>query len=310
MTDVESTETRRPNRVVDFLLILMIVLPLVAAMALKVIYTPASDKKVDIHGAMIYYPNDEDLDTSQVISTNLIITEAQINSWLVMISIAGFCLFLTHGMKEHCTTVRQHIAEWLVEKAEGLIGGNMGSFHLYLTPFIMAMMGLSLFSSLMSLLGVFAPTSDLSVVFGWAILVFFMILIAKACCGPRVFIRDMTADGPVVTALNVIGDLATPVSMAFRHYGNVMSGAVISVLVAAALKSVSEAIFGAGAFPIFQVGIPGVLSIYFDVFSGGLQAFIFAMLTMLYVGGGFPLEDWIRRHDDRKKGKKAAKQAA
>ena len=47
--------------------------------------------------------------------------------------------------------------------------------------------------------------------------------------------------------------------------------------------------------PLLQVGIPAVLSIYFDVFSGCLQAFIFAMLTMMYVSGGFPQEDYFAR---------------
>ena len=296
-----ETKPRRKGRAVDILLILMMVLPLVAAMTLKILFTPEGSGGVEIHGAMVYYAQ-EGADISEVISGALIITEAQINSWLVMISITGLCLFLTHGLEVHAHSTRQHIAEWIVEKTENLIRGNMGEFHLYFTPFIIAMMGLSVFSSFTSLLGLFAPTSDLSVVFGWAILVFFLILAAKACCGPKVFIKGLTADGPVVTALNVIGDLATPVSMAFRHYGNVMSGAVIGVLIGSALRGLSGALLGAlgEVFPVLQIGIPGVLSIYFDVFSGGLQAFIFAMLTMLYVGGGFPLEDWLKRHDKKK----------
>ncbi|MBR4459383.1 MAG: F0F1 ATP synthase subunit A [Clostridia bacterium] len=304
----ETKKTGKPSRVIDVLLILMMVLPLLAAVVLKVLYTPES-KGVDIHGALVYYAA-EGADISQVISGDLIITEAQINSWLVMISITGFCLFLTHGLEEHAHSARQHLAEWLVEKAESLVSGNMGDFHLYITPFIMAMMCLSVFSSLMSLLGVFAPTSDLSVVFGWAVLVFFLILIAKICCGPKVFVKSMTADGPVVAALNFIGDFSTPVSMAFRHYGNVMSGAVIGVLVASFLQWLSRTVFGGigAAFPLLQIGLPGILSIYFDVFSGGLQAFIFAMLTMLNLGGAFPLEDWLKRHDRRRKEKQAAQQ--
>lgn len=308
MTEQTQKSARRKHgRLVDILLILMMVLPLVAAMVLKVLYTPDEGAGVHIHGARIYYPSDGSVDITQVITSQFILTEAQINSWLVMISITGLCLFLTRGMKEHCATARQHLAEWLVEKAEGLVKGNMGDFHVYLTPFIMAMMGLSLFSSLMALLGLFAPTSDLSVVFGWALLVFFMIFFAKISCGPKVFLKNSVADGPVVAALNFIGDFSTPVSMAFRHYGNVMSGAVIGVLVASFLQGISSAIFGGISEnfpPLLQIGIPGVLSIYFDVFSGSLQAFIFAMLTMLNLGGAFPLEDWLRRH-----GKRAAEQA-
>ena len=47
--------------------------------------------------------------------------------------------------------------------------------------------------------------------------------------------------------------------------------------------------------PLFQIGIPAVLSVYFDIFSGCLQAFIFAMLTMMYIGGGYPAEEYAKR---------------
>ena len=99
--------------------------------------------------------------------------------------------------------------------------------------------------------------------------------------------------------------------MAFRHYGNVLSGSVISVLIAAALQGLSSLLLGwlpgfLGEIPFMQVGIPAVLSVYFDVFSGCLQAFIFAMLTMLYISSGFPADDW----EKLKKKKAAAKAAA
>ena len=99
--------------------------------------------------------------------------------------------------------------------------------------------------------------------------------------------------------------------MAFRHYGNVLSGSVISVLIATALQGLSSLLLGwlpgfLGEIPFMQVGIPAVLSVYFDVFSGCLQAFIFAMLTMLYISGGFPADDW----EKLKKKKAAAKAAA
>ncbi|MBQ4271797.1 MAG: F0F1 ATP synthase subunit A, partial [Clostridiales bacterium] len=79
-----------------------------------------------------------------------------------------------------------------------------------------------------------------------------------------------------------------------------LSGTVISVLIAAALQGLTNLIFGnlpgiLGQFPFLRIGIPAVLSIYFDVFSGCLQAFIFAMLTMLYIGGAFPLEDYLKK---------------
>ena len=96
--------------------------------------------------------------------------------------------------------------------------------------------------------------------------------------------------------------------MAFRHYGNVLSGAVISVLVGSALQSLSASVlkFLPGFLadvPLFQFGVPAILSIYFDIFSGLLQAYIFAMLTMMYVSGGFPYEEYLERKAQKQKKK-------
>ena len=118
-------------------------------------------------------------------------------------------------------------------------------------------------------------------------------------CGPLVYVKSF-ADPPLLAPLNIISEFATPVSMAFRHYGNVLSGSVISVLLAVGLQGLSSIILGKlpgflGEFPFLQIGIPAVLSIYFDVFSGLLQAYIFAMLTMLYVAGAFPADEYNRR---------------
>ncbi|MBR2984052.1 MAG: F0F1 ATP synthase subunit A, partial [Clostridia bacterium] len=114
--------------------------------------------------------------------------------------------------------------------------------------------------------------------------------------------------------LNIISEIATPVSMTFRHYGNVLSGSVISVLLATALQGLSAMVFGKlpgflGDFGWFRIGIPAVMSLYFDIFSGCLQAYIFAVLTMLYVAGGFP-EDEYQRRQFRKMQKKAEKAKA
>jgi F-type H+-transporting ATPase subunit a len=109
--------------------------------------------------------------------------------------------------------------------------------------------------------------------------------------------------------MNIIGEIATPISMAFRHFGNVLSGTVISTLIAALLQTISSAILGRipviGNIPIFQIGLPAVFSVYFDLFSGCLQAFIFAMLTMLNISGGFPEEAYLKRMEKKNKKKQA-----
>ncbi|MBE6871648.1 MAG: F0F1 ATP synthase subunit A [Ruminococcaceae bacterium] len=267
------------------------VLPILAGIILRVLTKPLSEG-INVTGAQIYF-------TVPMPIQPLIITEAQINSWLVMIVILGACLFLTSELKTRNVGVRQHIAEWLVEKTEALVLDGMGEYFMGFSPFIAAILGLSALSSLLSLFGLFPPTSDINVVAGWAILVFALITYYKFKCGPLQYVKSF-CDPPLLAPLNIISEVATPISMAFRHYGNVLSGTVISVLVAAGLQGLSSLILGwlpgfLGEFPLLQIGLPAILSIYFDIFSGCLQAYIFAMLTMLYVAGGFPMDLYFER---------------
>lgn len=274
-------------KVVDVLLLAMVILPFVFCMVLKILTKPASDG-ISIAGAQIYF-------TIPMPIMDLPITEAQVNSVAVIISLLGLCLFLTHGISIVPNSKRQLAAEFIVEKASGLVKTNMGERFIGFTPFIAAIMAISAFSSLSSLLGLFPPTSDLNIVFGWAILSFVLITYYKLKGGLGSYIKGFFEPLFIFAPFNVIGEFATPVSMSFRHYGNVLSGLVISTLVAFALQGLSRLIFGwlpgfLGDIPLLQVGIPAILSLYFDVFSGVMQAFIFAMLTMLYIATGAPEE--------------------
>ena len=285
----------------DILLLIGMLLPIAAGLVLKVLTEPASEG-ISITGANVYF-------TIKMPIQDLPISEAQVNSVIVVLAVLFLCLFLTHGIKERPDSIRQHIAEYIVEQISSLVSGNMGERFGMFAPFVAAIMGISVFSSLLTLVGLFPPTSDINITAGWAILVFILITHYKLKCGPIYYLKGFAEPIPLFAPLNVIGEIATPVSMAFRHYGNVLSGSVISVRDAAALQGLSAKLLswlpGALAgFPLFQIGLPAVLSIYFDVFSGCLQAFIFAMLTMLYISNGFPEEDYIarqRRKDEKKR---------
>lgn len=278
--------------VVDGLLIAMIVLPLLLGIVLKVLTAPPSEG-ISITGAQIYF-------TIPMPIQDLPITSAQINSWLVILSLLGLCLYFTHGLSVKKPTRRQHLAEWVIEKTESMVKDSMGDFFSGYAPFIASIIALSAFSSLMSLLGLFPPTSDINIVAGWAILVFILITYYKLKGGLWGYLKGFTEPIFIMAPLNVLGEIATPVSMAFRHYGNVLSGSVISVLIAAALQGLSSLVLGwlpgaLGEIPLLQIGLPAILSVYFDVFSGCMQAYIFAMLTMLNIAGGFPEEDYLKR---------------
>lgn len=297
-------EKSRRFLAVDIAYLGLMILPIVAGIVLKVLTKPASDS-IEITGAQIYR-------TIPMPVQDLVITESQINSWLVMVAILGLCLFLTHGLSTRKAGVRQHVAEWIVETVDRLVQDSMGTYFMGFAPFVIAILSLSAFSSLVTLFGLYAPTSDLNVVAGWAVLVFVLITYYKFKCGPLQYLKSFAEPVPFLAPLNIISEVATPVSMAFRHYGNVLSGSVISVLVAYALQALSNLVLGwlpgvLGEFPFLQIGLPAVLSVYFDVFSGCLQAFIFAMLTMLYVSGGFPSDLYFARQAEKQQKKMKTK---
>ncbi len=297
-------KTKRRLSFVDILLIAGMILPILVGILIKVCFLPASEG-MNITGAVVLFTIPFPLGGIQI-------TEAQINSWLVMITVLCVCLFLTRGLKTRGCSARQHFAEWIVEKTDNLIKANMGEYFMAFSPFIAAMLALSAFSSLLSLFGLYPPTSDLNVVAGWAVLVFILITYYKMKCGLWGYAKSFAQPVGLLLPLNLIGEVATPVSMAFRHYGNIISGSLISVLIRTALVGLSSILLGwlpgvLGDIPLFAVGIPAVFSVYFDIFSSCLQAFIFAMLTMLYVAGAFPAEEYFAKKEKRRQ-KKLAKQ--
>ena len=278
------------------------ILPIFCGIIIRVLTKPQSEG-ISITGAMIFKEIKFPLQ-------NLLITEANVNSWLVLISISVLALYMTHGMREGVKCRRHLIAEWIVEKTDSLVKNNMGEYFRQFSPFVCAILGYSAFSSLSSLVGIFPPTSDFSTVFGWALLVFILITYYKLKGGVGNYVKGYFEPIAFFAPLNLISEIAMPVSMSFRHFGNILSGSVISALIAGALGGLTRSVFGSlGGFSVLQIGLPAILSVYFDVFSSCLQAFIFAMLTMLNISGGFPRELYEKRME-KKELRRSSKNAA
>ena len=225
---------------------------------------------------------------------DFLISETLVVSWLVMLLITGVCIWLTRDLKVECISKRQAMAEMLVESASNLVRSNTGGTRFdKMIPFVAALFATSIVSNLISLTGLRSPTADLSTEAAWAVVVFIMITANKIKAGGFLgYLKGFTTPIAVMTPFNILSELATPVSMACRHFGNILSGVVINGLLYAALAVASTALFGLlpgalgevlGSIPILDVGIPAILSVYFDWFSGAMQAFIFTMLTIMYI---------------------------
>lgn len=228
------------------------------------------------------------------------ITETIVNMWIVMAIIIAFRLWITKDMRDpskadevlHNPSKRQAAAEKLVLMAQGLVDSNMGKKWRWFTPYIAMLISFSFVSSFLSITTLRAPTADFSVTLAMALVTFVLIQYynfkSKGLGG---YFKRFTEPIVVMTPMNLISEVATPVSMSLRHYGNIASGIVITSLIYRALRALSNFVLGwipnrfIASIPIFQVGLPAVLSLYFDLFTSAIQAYIFCMLTMIYVAG-------------------------
>ena len=240
---------------------------------------------VNIQGAPIYFVIP--------IFGGIPITASLVVTWGVMLVLTLVCIWLTHDLKVKNISKRQAAAEFIVKTAENFVRSNMGEKWAHYTPFIASIFALSLCSSLASLVGLWSPTADVSTTMAWAIVVFVIITATKIRTnGVGGYLKGFCDPIFVMAPFNVLGEVFTPISMAFRHFGNIVSGTVISTLVYAALVVANHALFSIipgvvgqwlGAIPFLTVGIPAVISLYFDWFGSFMQAFIFCMLTMMFI---------------------------
>ncbi|MBO4355281.1 MAG: F0F1 ATP synthase subunit A [Clostridia bacterium] len=292
-------------KIIDTLLIVLTILPVLSGIVLKILTNPGTEG-LSVTGAVIYFT------IPMPFFGDMPITEAQVNSLIVALFILFLSLWLTHGIALYPNSKRQIIAEWIVTATDKLVEENMGQYFNGYSPFIGAIIGTSIISSLLTLTGLFPPTSDFNVILGWSAMIFMLITYYKLKGGLFNYFKGFTEPIVLFTPMNIISEFATPISMTFRHYGNVLSGSIISLLLAYGLRGLSTLIIGwipvLGQFPLFRIGIPAVLSLYFDIFSGLLQAYIFAMLSMLYISSALPVEKWLARKE-KKKARKAKENA-
>ena len=240
---------------------------------------------VNIQGAPIYF--------EIPVLGGIKITASLVVTWGVMLVLTLLCIWLTHGMKVKNISKRQAVAEFIVRTAENFVRGNMGEAWMRYTPFVSTIFALSIFSSLSSLIGLWPPTADVSTTMAWALVVFVIITYTKLKTnGLGGYLKGFCDPIFLMAPFNVLGEVFTPVSMAFRHFGNIVSGTVITALIYAALVAANHALFGIipgvvgdwlSAIPFLTVGIPAIISLYFDWFGSFMQAFIFCMLTMMFI---------------------------
>ena len=218
---------------------------------------------------------------------NFKISETVVTSWIIIAALALVSFLLTRNLKKVPTSKVQVFLEFVIGGLANFVTEIMGEKTIKRMPNMIPYIG-SLFlffacSNLIGLLGFRSPTTDLDTTLAWALITFFMIYYAGVKFHGFGFFKDLIEPSPLMLPLNLIGELAKPISLSFRPFGNILGGSVIMKLLYDFLAYVSELIPGV-SIPVGQLIIPVPLHFYFDIFAGLLQSFIFIMLTMVFVG--------------------------
>ncbi|GFO86770.1 MULTISPECIES: F0F1 ATP synthase subunit A [Anaerostipes] len=165
----------------------------------------------------------------------------------------------------------QNFVEMLVETLDGLVQGSMGRHWRPFVNYIGAIMVFIFISNTSGLFGLRPPTADYGTTLALALITFVLIQFSAFKTKKLGVIKELFEPIPILFPINLIGEFATPLSMSLRLFGNIMAGTIMMAL-------------WYGLLPVFaKLGIPAFLHVYFDLFSGAIQTFVFAMLTMTFI---------------------------
>ena len=165
----------------------------------------------------------------------------------------------------------QNVIEIAVEAMDNFAKNSLFDYSGQLAPYMFTLAVYMIFSALTELFGLRAPTSDLTSTFAMGLITFVLINyygIKKKGVGGR--IKSMAKPTPLVFPMKILSDVAVPVSLACRLFGNMLGGMIVMDL----LKSVLGG---------YASGIPAVAGIYFNVFHPAIQAYIFIILSMTFI---------------------------
>ena len=173
------------------------------------------------------------------------ITQTLVVSWLILIIISALAIWLGSGLKVSGISRKQAVAEMVYGALVNFVRGNMGTeFDRYI-PLVGTIFITSIFSNLISLLGIWSPTADLMTELAWGLVVFVLITYHKIkASGLGGYLKGFLDPIFILLPINIMSECFTPISMACRHFGNILSGTVISTLIYAALVAANNALFG------------------------------------------------------------------
>ncbi|MCL2215480.1 MAG: F0F1 ATP synthase subunit A [Defluviitaleaceae bacterium] len=207
----------------------------------------------------------------------ILITDTQVSTWIVMALLLIFAIIVRISSRNWDASKRpsglQNVMEMAVDAFEKLFRGNAGDKMAFLTPWFFSLFTFLIFSNIIGIVGIRPPTADWGMTFPLAFSSFLMFNYAGLKSRPKAYLKGIFLEPVFIFApINLMGEIAKPIAMSFRLFGNVLGGMILLSL-----------IYGIAPLAL-QFVLPAFLHMYFDLAAGLLQAFIFTMLSIAFVG--------------------------
>ncbi len=188
------------------------------------------------------------------------------------------------------------IAVMFVEMVNNMMRGFFKKNWNVFTPYLLTILLFLIFANTAALVGLSTPLSNISVALGFSLLAFGSIQVSALIVKkPIKRTKDLMDPHPLFFPINLIGEMSTPFAMGIRLFGNLLSGAIIGIIIYGLSHSIGLAfsnllggdflgVLGYGFVQIFGVGIGAVLiHTVFDIFFGAIQAYVYFMLFTIFL---------------------------
>lgn len=230
--------------------------------------------KVDLATELTEELNIEEVFSFSIGSVKIGFDESTVVSWIIIVAMGFIAFLLTRNLKvDGKISKRQLLLELAYTKGEEFFKGLMGEKAHNLIPWLMSM---ALFIGVSNVIGMFGfkpPTKSMQVTGAMALTSIILIeYTAFKDKGIKGRLRAFTKPIGIITPINILEVFTKPLSLCMRLFGNVLAAFTIMKVTEIALSMVVPPII-----------IPTILSLYFDIFDGLLQAYIFVFLTALYL---------------------------
>ena len=210
------------------------------------------------------------------------ITQTLVVAYVVMAIITGLVIWLGSGLTVTGISRKQAVAEMGYNAIVNFVRGNMGPNFDHYIPLVCTIFISSVVSNLIGLIGLWSPTADLMTELAWALVVFVLITYHKiTSAGIGAYLKGFLDPIFVMAPINVMSECFTPISMACRHFGNILSGTVISTLVYGALTAANNALFGALGSSLVVAAIVAVAGVVLFFVGKGMSKTLFKVLGII-----------------------------